>query len=233
MIPYVYLIGWKELDTWYGGSEYKEKAHPDNLWKTYFTSSKHVKAFRLEHGEPDHFEIIKEFPDDPSGAIEYEKQYLIENDAIKKPNWLNRNIGGILWGKYGPLSEEHKLKISKGCTGPSDETRRKIGIASKNRKRKPHSEETRIKISKSKEGKPLSEEHKAKMSELMKGERNAFYGKTHSEETRKKWSVIRKGRPLTEETRRKMSEAHKGKVFSEETRRKLSEAAKSRKLNSK
>ncbi len=107
--------------------------------------------------------------------------------------------------------------------------------------RKPHSEETKRKMSeaqKGRPGKPLSEETKRKMSETTRG----IPRKPHSEETKKKISEAHKGKTFShsEETRRKISEANKGQVpwskgkklgpKSEETRRKMSEARKGRLL---
>lgn len=50
---YTYLVGWNKLNKWYYGVRFSDKADPIELWKTYFTSSKRVKEFRLENGEPD------------------------------------------------------------------------------------------------------------------------------------------------------------------------------------
>ena len=62
-LPYTYLIGWGRLHTFYYGCEYSKNAgrvaHPSNLWSSYFTSSKHVRKFREEHGEPDIIQIRK------------------------------------------------------------------------------------------------------------------------------------------------------------------------------
>jgi hypothetical protein len=41
-LPYTYLIGWSKLNLWYYGSQYGKKAHPSNLWRTYFTSLEEV-----------------------------------------------------------------------------------------------------------------------------------------------------------------------------------------------
>lgn len=53
-----------------------------------------------------------------------------------------------------PLSESHKRKISQAHQGMhhTDETKKKIGIASSGRLRKPHTEEAKLRISESKQG---------------------------------------------------------------------------------
>jgi len=87
------------------------------------------------------------------------------------------------------------------------------------KQRKPHSEETRLKMSLAKKGRRYSDEHKRNLSAAKTG--------THpSEETKRKISEKLKGRHVSEETRRKLSEIRKGKHHSVETRRKLSEANK-------
>jgi hypothetical protein len=75
-------------------------------------------------------------------------------------------------------SEEIKLKLSNSHKGiktfgiiKSDETRRKLSLANKGKKRKPLSEETKIKIgnaNKLKKHYPLSDETKKKLSEALK-----------------------------------------------------------------
>lgn len=85
--------------------------------------------------------------------------------------------------KMGPMSEEHKKKMSEANKGKkraaetkkkmseaqkgkpkSDETKKKLSEANKGKKRGPMSEETKKKISESKKGKPKSEEQKRKIS---------------------------------------------------------------------
>ena len=69
-IPYTYLIGWSKLNTWYYGSRFALKSnclyetgcHPDDLFVTYFTSSKYVKNFIKLNGNPDIIQIRKTFP---------------------------------------------------------------------------------------------------------------------------------------------------------------------------
>ena len=60
-IPYTYLIGWSKLNKYYYGVRYAKNCHPSDLWTKYFTSSKYVKQFREENGEPDIIEIRKTF----------------------------------------------------------------------------------------------------------------------------------------------------------------------------
>jgi len=51
--PYTYLIGWTAHNKFYYGARWSNDCDPSDLWQTYFTSSRHVKRFRDEHGEPD------------------------------------------------------------------------------------------------------------------------------------------------------------------------------------
>jgi hypothetical protein len=111
--PYTYLIGWSRLNTWYYGVRYARKSqclyesgcHPDELWVTYFTSSKHVKDFREKHGEPDVIQVRKTFPSDSSksqedekelarSALLWEEKILIRVGAIHKDMWINKSIAG-------------------------------------------------------------------------------------------------------------------------------------------
>jgi hypothetical protein len=86
-----------------------------------------------------------------------------------------------------------------GISNPSEETRKKIGEASKKRT---HSEESRKKMSEAHRGNQHgrgyihSEESRKKMSEnrkgKLKGKNNPMFGKTHSEETLAKMSEASK-----------------------------------------
>ncbi|MBI4095888.1 MAG: hypothetical protein HY438_03450 [DPANN group archaeon] len=108
-------------------------------------------------------------------------------------------------------SKAHKgqLAWNKGKTGIySEETKRKIGLASKGRK--------------------LSEEHKRKIRENAHINQSfGMKGKHHSEETRRKLSLSHKGQiPTNLEQLRRISMGHK---VSEEVRRRISLANKGRK----
>ena len=134
------------------------------------------------------------------------------------------------------LSEEHRRKISDAGKNRSAETHRKISEANKNPsaetrrkisdalKGKPRSAETRRKLSEANKGKKHSEETRRKLSEAHKGEKNHNFGKPMSAEQKRKISEANKGKKRTAEQRRKISDANKGKKHSAEARRKISDA---------
>jgi len=132
-----------------------------------------------------------------------------------KQTWLGKHhtketkekLSKIFLGKSNPHTFEQNEKIGLANRGKhrSEETKKKIGIASKNRvpwnkgiklsdeqkinlKGKKCSEETKKKISDAHKGKKLSEETKKKLSEKSTGENNGMYNKKHSQETKKKIS---------------------------------------------
>jgi hypothetical protein len=103
-LPYTYLIGWTNLNKWYYGAEYGMKkipcANPENLWKTYFTSSKVVEFFRKNHGEPDVIQVRKIFnigstEQRMENSITWEKRVLFYINIVQD-KWLNGRIGGIV-----------------------------------------------------------------------------------------------------------------------------------------
>ena len=75
---------------------------------------------------------------------------------------------------------------------------------------RPHSKETKDKISKSKKGTSPWNTGK-KMSEVVDDYVHPMAGGTHSKQTREKISEAGKGRLASEETKKKMSDARKGK----------------------
>jgi len=208
-IPYVYVIGWKSLDKWYIGCRYAEKCHPGDLWKTYFTSSEYVFNFRKQHGEPDSFEILKEFKT-PKDALAYEEEKQREYNVLNDERWLNKNIGGKdfycigAWlGKHHSI--ESKLKISESLKGFK------------------HTVEVRAKMSESRKGEGNGMWGK-------KGKDNPNFGRKQSAEFSKRMSEVHKGKIVSEETRKKMSESAKNRKHSEETKIKLKESWAKRKL---
>lgn len=88
--PYTYLIGWSKLGKWYYGVRFARGCNPSDLWTKYFTSSKHVKNFRKEHGEPDIIEVRKTF-DTPERAIEWEDRVIVKMKLYIREDFLNAN----------------------------------------------------------------------------------------------------------------------------------------------
>jgi group I intron endonuclease len=103
----------------------------------------------------------------------------------------------------------------------SEETRKKIGDANRNKKR---SVEVRQKMKEAHKGNKHTVEARQKISEAKKG-------KERSAEVRQKISEANKGKKRSAEVRQKMGEAKKAENLSLETRQKLSEAGRKRKQN--
>ena len=129
------------------------------------------------------------------------------------------------------MYEEGKKRFSEVHLSP--ESRKKLSESlkghpgwNKGGKGKPHSEETKKRLSELATGRHPSDETRQKMSESRKGHPGYMKGKHHSEESRQKTSNTLKGRSKSEEWKRKISEAHKGKHHTEESIRKMSESKK-------
>lgn len=126
---YTYLIGWSGHNKWYYGVRYARGCKPSELWKTYFTSSRYVKAFREECGEPDIIQVRKIF-DDKNKAILWENTVLKRMNVIHQEKWLNKTnnmairngnnrVYGDPWnkGKSIPRSKESIEKQRSTMTG--------------------------------------------------------------------------------------------------------------------
>lgn len=163
-----------------------------------------------KYGYDNHrFEIIIECNECELNNLE--KYYVDLFNTFNSKYGLNLKDGG---GHKGKHSEETKLKI---------------GEASKNRF---HSKESKLKNSLSHKGKLVSEETKLKMSLRLIG--NVYnLGKKASIEARKNMSFASKGKKKSDKAKLNMSLCKKGIPLSEEHKRKLSEAQKLRRLNEK
>ena len=87
-IPYTYLVGWSDTGMYYYGVRYASNANPDELWKSYFTSSKHIQHFRAKHGEPDIIEVRQIF-DCVDRARAWEHKVLRRISAVNRLDFLN------------------------------------------------------------------------------------------------------------------------------------------------
>lgn len=91
-MSYAYLIGWSKYDKFYYGVRISDSANPNDLWKTYFTSSNLVKKFLSENGNPDIIEIRKTFIN-KEDCVRWEKRVLTRINAKDNPRFLNRSNG--------------------------------------------------------------------------------------------------------------------------------------------
>lgn len=109
-MPYTYIIGWSKFDKWYYGARYAENCAPSDLWVSYFTSSKYVKEFREQSGEPDVIQIRC-----ISKSIYHIKRCESRVQRIlnlrDNPKWLNKHNNGERFSFTGSHSEATKEKI--------------------------------------------------------------------------------------------------------------------------
>jgi hypothetical protein len=199
-------------DTYSRSCLYQTGCHPDDLWKTYFTSSKVVAKYRMEYGEPDVIKIRKTF-NTKLAAIEWEEKVLKRLNVLKNSKWINNNVaGGIVLTEEGrkkisiaskaklgkvKLTEEQKAKLR----GPQSPERKAVTSAALKGMRWWNNGVTQLKSKVSPGGEfklgrlPLSEEHKNKIKEnsAQRGKRPHNYGKSHSPEACLKMKNSRKG----------------------------------------
>ena len=186
-LSYTYLIGWSRLDRWYYGVRWANKCKPeDDLWVHYFTSSKHVKEFRKQHGEPDIIQVRRKFSKKET-AREWEYRILKRIGAVGDDRWLNKNhsLGPpTMRGENNPFfgkthSDEFKQWLSDKRSGENNPNY----------------------------GKPLSTCQKLHLSETRQGDKNHMFGKKHSPEAKQKMSESSKGKKHSEGAKRKVSKS--------------------------
>lgn len=172
--PYTYLIGWSKLNRYYYGVEFKNSrvgcAHPNNLWTTYFTSSKTIQYMRSKYGEPDVIKVRKIF-NNKHKAINWEREVLKRLKVLDSDKWINSNIGGAI-----VLSLETRALIAEKNRGiikhsAEERARRSAETRARNLKRGKLSEETKRKISEAKTGKSMN------FVDGRRGKSNPMYGR--------------------------------------------------------
>lgn len=123
-IPYTYLIGWSSLNKWYYGVRFAKSCSPSDLWVTYFTSSKIVKQYRKEYGEPDVIQVRQTFTC-ADAARRWETRVLQRLNVIESTVWLNKTDNIAIASQRGPdhpfygrkHTEEARKKMSERKQG--------------------------------------------------------------------------------------------------------------------
>ena len=126
--PYTYLIGWSNQRMYYYGVRFAHNCSPEDLWVTYFTSSKSVRSYRDKHGDPDIIQIRKVF-ECSNQARAWEDKLLKRINASGREDFLNKANGTAIIN-----DSEHYKKLSERLKGlPKTKDHR-----SKLRGRRPH-----------------------------------------------------------------------------------------------
>ena len=179
--PYTYLIGWSVLNKWYYGVRYRKNCSPSDLFKTYFTSSKHVKNFIQGNGLPDVIQVRKTFTNSVE-AIAWENKVLTRLKVKQDKRWLNMHSGdGKFFNKGGyKLTEEqlyshtaaNRLKVK------DENYLNKLRKPKKNKenysykKSEDHCKNVSVALKTYNKDNPRTEEHKQKISESKRGKPN-------------------------------------------------------------
>jgi len=144
--PFTYLIYSKRTNQYYYGVRYCNGCHPNQLWTTYFTSSKVIKSLIKMYGTDEFIVSIRKTFANAETAINWESRFLNRVKAATSNKWLNlhngdgnfRNKGGYKLSKETkekmskPKSEQTKEKMSKAKTGSKNKVLGKQRIGSGN-----------------------------------------------------------------------------------------------------
>lgn len=241
--PYTYLIGWSDMNKYYYGVRYAKGCSPEDFWVKYKTSSKLVKIFAEEYGDPDIIQIRKTF-DCADKARIWENVVLRRMKVVERDDFLNQtNNKAIIISeetRKNMFTEEVRQKMS-------DSAKKRIlrdGVnhkaLDKARSNIKYSETRNDKISKAMTGREIhwgdkiSEAHKK--SGRFDGKNNPMYGKSAIKDHNLKWYTDGKDDIFVPEgsqpkgfvcgnsaTKRRQT----GKSRSQETRDKMSKKASS------
>jgi len=210
MIPYTYLLIFDHPDLpkkYYYGVQYGKNAHPDNLWKTYFSSGKKVHDLIEQYGEENFVFEIRRIFKNPEHAKTWEQKVLQRMKVKDNPDWLNENdhfappiISGEkhwLYGKSLPKNTLKKAVQSRQEKLKDPEYKKWLSDIMSNRDFSWITEEWKEK--RSLQYKQLYKNRPDLMKRLVennKGTKNGMYGKTQKESSRQLMSQAHKGKKL-------------------------------------
>lgn len=149
-MAYTYLIICKPENKVYYGVRYAKKCSPDELGKTYFSSSKHMKKLFEKYNVSDFsFQIRKEF-ENTNDARNWENKVLKRMKVVQRDDFVNKTDNISIC----PIAALEGSK--KANSNVSEKTRNK---KRKSMLGKKMSDEAKLKMSIAKKGKPPSKNH--------------------------------------------------------------------------
>ena len=175
MQPYTYLIRHIPTNSVYYGCRYAKGCSPDDLWKTYFTSSKYVKDLINKDGA-DSFDVeIRRVFSSIEKCREWESKVLKKMDVVRRMDFINKTTNKSINPELSRFSNYKRSEESKA---------KQIDIGRK--------------TGKSNLGRVRTEEFKEKVRESWTRNPNRpkyQIGHTDSEETKLKKSMAKLGKP--------------------------------------
>lgn len=189
MIPYTYHLYHIPTDRHYYGVRYKKDCSPDDLWKTYFSSSDIVHELIEQYGKESFKVKVRKIFTTAEEAIMWESKFLQRINAHRNEKWLNRSNGNSNF--MGPKfhSKKSRKKMSAKIKGikKSEETKIKLSIAAKKREMQRRMEGWRMpresiersvktRQEKIKQGiiNPYSQERNMKMAQSKRGKKRKY-----------------------------------------------------------
>ena len=107
--PFTYIIKFKPTNQWYYGVRWARGCSPNDLWTTYFTSSRHIKALIKEHGlEAFHARVSKIFKTKEE-ATNHERRFLFRVKAASNGAFINKRNNMPEFSAYGLKIIHHAL----------------------------------------------------------------------------------------------------------------------------
>lgn len=106
-VPYTYLITCIPTGQFYYGVRYRKGCHPDELWVSYFTSSRYVKRLILRYGMSEFRTEVRRTFSDAVTAVKWEHTVLKRMRVLGKPEWLNMSIGTLKSTRNEMLSKHN------------------------------------------------------------------------------------------------------------------------------
>jgi hypothetical protein len=116
-VPYTYLLVFTNPNTtekkFYYGVRYMKGCHPDDLWITYFTSSKQIKLLRDTFGDDCfQYEIRKVFTTVDSARY-WETKVLKRMRVLENEKWLNNTTNEAIAPELAATAAKGKVWIYK------------------------------------------------------------------------------------------------------------------------
>ncbi len=232
--PFTYYLEHKLTKRKYYGRRTRKGCKPEDLWVTYFSSSRLINQIIKEEGADIFAVKVARIFQSADDCILHEQKFLKKVNAAKNPAWFNQHNGGNKFSTTGiPISKEARQKKSKYMSNKRWVSNDIVEfLISKDQLgdylnhnfrfgRLPQTDTTKMKISKSSRGRIVSAETRQKQSMSLKGKKRPV-----TPEQCVQRSLARMGKKFSKERCENISKSKLGHIVSGETRNKISKSRK-------